>query len=502
MRVQHIRWLAAGAVLCLFLSTSGQTPALKGAQAAAQSSQWITHKDPQLYSVESPPGWTASPDRKGWVRLKGTQGEEVVIWPVFIRGAVDPRFAPFIHASLAASNPYQAQWEDQQAVAANALRARGKSGNAVVISVFTWVSSPQGLAGMFYLVAAREPDFRQKQNDFARILGSFRIMGAPVEAGALPSGGIQYVQFADPKEGAFTIDVPAGWRTQGGLFRFLVADVRVGTESVSPDGQMRILIGDARSGMFSAPMPYFPEGSVYNPPGLNVLVRRFTHGAVICQEYVASKFLQLCPNLKITDRKDLSAQVPKLLADYAGAGSSWGTLIYMASKTDTTWGDVSFRCGDQAQPKIGRCQAITTLVGGPIWEVHTVSAFLAPAEKESLASSIWEHMRWSIHYKPEWVAMEDRMLGQAGQIVSQGASAIADEWWAHQKQRNAIDDAIAHRRSNATLGVADVADPQTGRRLTVESGSNYYWVDPRGVIVGTNTDTLPSVDFHALLQLP
>ncbi|MEN6602657.1 MAG: hypothetical protein ABFD86_09585 [Bryobacteraceae bacterium] len=26
--------------------------------------------------------------------------------------------------------------------------------------------------------------------------------------------------------------------------------------------------------------------------------------------------------------------------------------------------------------------------------------------------------------------------------------------------------------------------------------------DPRGVIVGTNTDTRPNVDFQALLQLP
>ncbi len=96
MRTQALRWLAAGAVLLLFLlpsRSSGQTLASKTAKPAAQSSQWITHKDPQHYSVESPPGWTASPDKqKGWVQLTGTQGEGVLIWPVFIPGSVDTRF--------------------------------------------------------------------------------------------------------------------------------------------------------------------------------------------------------------------------------------------------------------------------------------------------------------------------------------------------------------------------------------------------------------------------
>ncbi len=81
MRPQALCWLAAGGLLCLFFPpscTSGQTPASKTGKPAAQSPQWITHKDPQYYSVESPPGWTASPDRqKGWVHLIGTQGEDV-----------------------------------------------------------------------------------------------------------------------------------------------------------------------------------------------------------------------------------------------------------------------------------------------------------------------------------------------------------------------------------------------------------------------------------------
>jgi hypothetical protein len=36
----------------------------------------------------------------------------------------------------------------------------------------------------------------------------------------------------------------------------------------------------------------------------------------------------------------------------------------------------------------------------------------------------------------------------------------------------------------------------------VDSGSGYYWVDNRGMILGTNVDTSPGVDFRRLLELP
>lgn len=71
MRFPTFQFLAAGVALFLLLTPScgsGQTPASKTAKPVAQSSQWIAHRDPQHYSVESPPGWTASPDKqKGWV---------------------------------------------------------------------------------------------------------------------------------------------------------------------------------------------------------------------------------------------------------------------------------------------------------------------------------------------------------------------------------------------------------------------------------------------------
>ena len=48
----------------------------------------------------------------------------------------------------------------------------------------------------------------------------------------------------------------------------------------------------------------------------------------------------------------------------------------------------------------------------------------------------------------------------------------------------------------------DVVDPATGSSFKVENGSNYYWIDDRGSIVGTDTSTQPSVDFRQIVALP
>jgi hypothetical protein len=128
--------------------------------------QWTTHSSPG-YSVQLPPRWTASPDsQKGWVHLVGTQGEDAVIWPVFIPGeAAMPglRNAQLIHLKLAAACPYHADWEAPHAVGPHTLRASGKSRNMTAVSVFTWATSPRGTAAYFYLAAARQADFAENR---------------------------------------------------------------------------------------------------------------------------------------------------------------------------------------------------------------------------------------------------------------------------------------------------------------------------------------------------
>src|SRR5579883_1369180 len=45
-------------------------------------------------------------------------------------------------------------------------------------------------------------------------------------AAASNDQAISYTSWRDPKEGAFTVDVPHGWKVTGGLYRFAPIDVR------------------------------------------------------------------------------------------------------------------------------------------------------------------------------------------------------------------------------------------------------------------------------------
>ena len=128
--------------------------------------------------------------------------------------------------------------------------------------------------------------------------------------------------------------------------------------------------------------------------------------------------------------------------------------------------------------------------------------FEAPQAREAEAAAALVHMATSFQIDQKWAAAQARTTAQQSQILAKEladtSKSISDGYWGRQAS---LDD-ISRRRSNATLGVVDVADPATGSSFKVENGSNYYWIDDRGSIVGTDTSTQPSVDFRQIVALP
>jgi hypothetical protein len=462
--------------------------------------QWTTYSNAGC-SVQLPPGWTASPDpRKGWLHLMGTQGEDVVIWPVFIpeEAAIqDIRTAQSILMKLAAACPYHASWEAPQAAGPRALRAFGKSQNMRAVSVFTWTASSRGTAAYFYLAAAREEQFRQKQDDLAKILQSFRLVGT---AGKASPGNLKFVSFRDSREGSFTVDVPAGWKTAGGLFRVSPFVNRIAVETDSPDGQTRVMLGDAElPSSFQEYLPGTPAWAV-QPVGSNILgniVYPYMTGALFCQYYIQSRIQPFCSELQVTGVED-NPLVEK------------PAPMPMTASTQFTEGSVNYSCREQGQPRVGACAARTTRsipppqIQSPMlqWRVDLLMGYLAPPESSKQAEMIMNRMKDSFQVDTQWGMREIQAVGDRSRIISETSRDIAQMVESSQRYRDAVDDRIARLRSNATLGVTDVMDPATGRHMTVDSGSGYYWVDPRGMILGTNVDTSPGVDFRRLLELP
>jgi hypothetical protein len=220
-------------------------------------------------------------------------------------------------------------------------------------------------------------------------------------------------------------------------------------------------------------------------------------GALFCQYYIQSRIQPFCSELQVTGVED-NPLVEK------------PAPMPMTASTQFTEGSVNYSCREQGQPRVGACAARTTRsipppqIQSPMlqWRVDLLMGYLAPPESSKQAEMIMNRMKDSFQVDTQWGMREIQAVGDRSRIISETSRDIAQMVESSQRYRDAVDDRIARLRSNATLGVTDVMDPATGRHMTVDSGSGYYWVDPRGMILGTNVDTSPGVDFRRLLELP
>jgi hypothetical protein len=425
----------------------------------------------------------------------------VIVWPVFIPGTLQTSSASAVLQRLAPQLWPRSQWQTPQPLTATAVRAAGRAGDQMGVAVFSWVPTPRGNAGYFYVTAAPASRYRQAEGTFAGVLQSFRAVGGPMPPG---TGELTYVRWQDPKENAFSLEVPRQWVVSGGLFRFASVDVRPAIDVVSPDSRVRILAGDAQIPPFTVPNQMlqslgFREGAWYSPGyGVNMMVMRYRPGVDFAKEYVMSRISQRCAGITVANARDLPQAAQAIDAIYQQYGGMGMTM-------QLTTGDVAFTCrlnDTQLRGYVLAGTQLTSAYGSSLWTVQYLHGYLAVADRAEQAQSVLDHMLQSLQLNPQWVSMQQNLTGQTSQIVTRTnaeiSGIISKSYWTTQTTM----DELSRRRSNATLGVEDVIDPTTGRQIKVESGSNYYWIDQRGTIVGTNTDTRPNLDFRELVRLP
>jgi hypothetical protein len=103
---------------------------------------------------------------------------------------------------------------------------------------------------------------------------------------SMPDQPTGWVNWTDPVEGAFTIDVPQGWQVMGGIRRPMPQDPRSVIQARSPDNKAQIFIGDEKIPGFIEPDGFFmmapAEGSWYSQ---GLMVMKFRNGEQYAREY-------------------------------------------------------------------------------------------------------------------------------------------------------------------------------------------------------------------------
>lgn len=467
--------------------------------AGKKPAGWVNYEDPSGFTLAHPPGWNVSGQEHGLVRINSGDST-ILIQPFFSKqesiSETWTRRVPGLFSTIlpgiSLKNTRRINSNPDEMYADFSFSMKGREGaGALICSIYRG-------SGIFYLISSAKESFPMEKKTMVSILKTFRFV-QPSKSKPLKSPGIKYTTWSDPKENAFSVDVPSGWEVSGGLFRFASVDTRPSLLVLSPDKEIHISGGDSAVPPFVVPsrlleMTGFSEGRWYSPGyGVNMLVKRYLDGRHFAREYVMQKIAGGYSDLVFTGEKD-RPDVSKLINDIYRHFSTYG----IQSLVNT--GEVFFTCRKNNKNYEGYYFAgtrLTTAYGSGNWLVEYLFGFLAEKSKSGMAREVLGHMVKTFKINPRWLAMQSNLTAATSEIVSRTHNEISEIINSSYQYRQRVNDDLSRKWSNVILGLTDVKDPETGETWKVASGRNYYWRKGDS-IVGTDTYDRPDIDFTPL----
>jgi len=227
-------------------------------------------------------------------------------------------------------------------------------------------------------------------------------------AGAVTqSSKIAFTQFADPSEGAFSVDLPAGWTVAGGMTRVSPIDAQPWVTATAPDGSIQIFIGAQEMVPgFRVPGPGQTEGdqvpavSPEVPPNIAL---SFRPGAEFAEYYGPTRLrVAGCDGATATGTKpmpDLAQAQAARAANFTGSITTRYT--YTLPQHDA--GLATFSCQENGTAIAAGVIADTTEPGaGGSWNMTEVAGYIATPEQAAWAQAILKYMLASMRWNPQW----------------------------------------------------------------------------------------------------
>jgi hypothetical protein len=450
-------------------------------------------------TLNTPATWEVRDEGSGRLEISDEDGDnEAIVWPVFLPSQRGGRhLLPLMRTLLERAWPDSPWTAAREQVSGGVLSLRVATEDETAVAMLAWTDTPQGTSAMLYAVRGDPETCGQFSAQAAKAFASVRLSGSggagASPAPSRPSQKAARVRFVDPRERAFSLEVPAGWSVEGGLFRYGAVDVRFGVEARSPDRAILVRFGDPGIGTYVTGAIGFPEGGTFSPgPGQVMTVRQYRPPAVFAAQYASQQ--AGCAGFTVARRQarpDLVGQMNALYQQY-------GLMVRLDA------GDVAFDCGGPGGLRgywLAALQIVQT--GGPaMWKPEYLIGYLAHPSREAEARAVLADMVGTVQVDPSWYQRQTGQAGQVSQVVTKTGEAIARIVNGGYWERTANEPALSVARSNTNLGIEQVENAQTGQRYDVASGANRYWVNPQGQVVGTQTDATPHVDFSALMAVP
>lgn len=221
----------------------------------------------------------------------------------------------------------------------------------------------------------------------------------------------------------------------GGVARFHSVDVRASVDIESPDGSIRISIGDAQIPAFTEPVWGFPQGTWYSAGyGIQMQVRRFVPGESFAAEYVTRRFERGSSRVRVTASRSRpgDARPPGSYTPYPYS-AGWVSTMESA-------GEVWFACGGASGTWQGYWFVRTRLTRAfetRLWNVQHIYGYVAAPERCDEAASVLEHAVRTFSVSPGWQQMQQSLSIETSRIVSETSREISriisDTYWHRQR---------------------------------------------------------------------
>lgn len=474
-----------------------------GADAASAAATWSTHRDPAGYIVDVPPGWALQYDATHHkVSVDAGDGVRVVLRVVTANQALNADQGASVGQTLAGDADGAVQWAAGTLAGPTTAVIASRDGARVGRAFFTWASSPSLSVGYLYAESGARDALLRERPTIARVFQSFRLAappaGRPAAAGAVSP--LSYRTFVEPAERMYSVELPAQWSVQGGIYRQSALDFRPAfraqrTGAVIQSGDPSIPFFEVPNAMLQ--MGGYRAGSWYSPGyGVRLMVRPFVDGPSFARSYAQSHFAAACTNLQFAGARPRQDAVQQLNATYAQYG--------LPARVSA--GEVAFTCasgGHQMQGYVFAATQVQMMGGSGIWNVQLLLSYLATPELSAQAHAALEHAVATYRVDPQWAARKAQTAKNISAITTQTgheiSQIISDTYWTNSEKRTA---AIEHYDVTAVRGHQIVTDPADQTKFEIDDRYANNFMDNLGHIVGSDVSALPGPDFRRLIANP
>lgn len=296
---------------------------------------------------------------------------------------------------------------------------------------------------------------------------------------------LQWRKWQDPNEGAFSINVPAGWRVEGGLVRNAPVDVRLNVLLTSPDGMVQIRIGDAMIPPFVTPNQMLTqtgsgEGRWYSPGyGVRFLVQRYLPASYFMTHWYLPQRVGQVQKVLVRVHQTKARQISQ-------------TLSQMGLQVRVDMADMTFQVKTNQGQRNGYAMIQTKLISTPgsqgsTWDVSKMTWYMADPRAEALAARVYSGVVGSLQWNHQWYARQLQIAGASSDIIRRTDNEIANIIQSVTRNRQEAFDRANKKWDEYIRGTRTVTDQQ-GRTHEVRDGYDNYIMTPDGQIYGQNHD--------------